>query len=642
MLRRIYLLIILTTAISAASAQETGAIFKIDGQSIYAGEFVRDCAGRLAEGDTTGLYSLMVEYADFRLLDAEARHQRIDTTAQYANAVNYISHSLLSRHIAESPESQRAIAGMASHSQYQYCVSYIRIDIYSNSHGDTSQAYAKAERAISRINSGTPFETVARQMSDAPDCKINGGYLGWVSPIAFKAGMPVCNYIFSHYGDGHKLSRPIRSGSSYYVMLLAGRRPAIDSVTVSPLIIRKRASARYNDSIRGLYASIIEKLDSGADFQPMQYEYSDIKFSETLPLSEAYAKYSTHLLDSTAAEGYTQLIETGDYFLIARIEGTSQLIPDQSYSQKLQEQIAGTETYREAYKLFLDSIRGISNYSTKGSLSAVCRLMPDSSIFEARWNPGDLRHLSQTLLTFGGHDYSYADFASYIYNNQYTTGYSKIQEYVSMRYREYIDALTLQEAYKYLRQNDNTYKTRYQKSITATRAEMLKSSREYPRPSADTMAVMAYYRENMRPMTTGYTLNLEMYDYQNPANKKKAVRSLEAMAGGAILSDPILRPAGKGTYQLGQDPTADRIISGFDSGRYNEGDRIIYLDDINTAAIVSVAGSPEELPKEEIFALARPQYNRSRLSHYISRLRSKHTLQILPGAYETLANTITD
>lgn len=641
MFRRTYLLLILITVIATAYAQNVQTIFTIDGQSISAGDFERQYACRMSGNDTTGLYSLMHEYADYMVMAAEARSRQMDTSAQYANAVQYIRRSLLCSHIASGPDARRAIAGMASHSQYQYNVAYIRIDIYSNSHGDTSAAYSKAQTAISRINSGTPFETVARQMSDAPDTKFNGGYLGWVSPIEFKAGEPVCNYIYSHYADGQSLSRPIKSGSSYYVIKLGGRRDAIDTLRVSPIIIHKRFSPRFNDSIRSLFATLSGRIRQGVDFDAIQYEYSDVKFSETLSLRDAYAKYTTHLLDSANAGMCTQLIETDDYLLIARIDSTVNLKPGRGGSSIMKDRIHGTEIYRQAYGSFLDSIRSISAYSLKGSMEPISRLMPDSSIFEAKWNPGDLKYLSQTMMTLGGKNYTYADFASYIYQNQYVTGCSKIPEYVQMRYSEYLDMLTLQEAYKYLETSDKTFKTQYQNMTTDTYVNMLKTSREYPRQQADTADVMRYYSESGRRLKTGHRLHIKLYSYQSPSYKKKILKTVEALAGGQDINNPALTETLNDTLMLGQNQLTDNIISGFDSGKYSPAhDRIFYLDDINSVAIVSVVGHPEELSRQEIYSALSTEYYRHRRNAYMQRLRAKHQLEMNSDAYQILARNI--
>ncbi|MBQ5574771.1 MAG: hypothetical protein IIT37_01845, partial [Bacteroidales bacterium] len=172
MLRKTYLMLLVLTISLSGWAQP---LFSIDGKDVSAKEFRRECRDFVEEADTFGLYSLMLDYADYRLLVHEAKTKSYDTTTQFRNAMQYYGNRLMLEHVANNPRSQALIAKLYQHSAYQYKVWAARVDIYSNSWRDTSVAYKNAQRLIERIANGRTFEEASMQMSDSPQTKYDGG-----------------------------------------------------------------------------------------------------------------------------------------------------------------------------------------------------------------------------------------------------------------------------------------------------------------------------------------------------------------------------------------------------------------------------------------------------------------------------------
>ncbi len=641
MLRITALLLAMLTAYIPAMAQGGQPIFQVGGQDVYATEFLHHHPEYTRGGDTNGLCQAIMQYADLRTQVCEARRLRLDTTGHYRMAMQYHRHREMERHITSGPKARKIVQDIILHSQYMYNVSVMRFDIYANSHGDTLAAYRKALRAKEMVASGGNFESVARQISDDPQAKTNGGYLGWASPISIHAGAEIHEYIYAHHSGNEGISRPIRSGNSYYIVKTGGRRQAIDTVTVAPIIIRKRLSAKINDSLRTLMQDIHGKLEAGGDFHAMQLEYSDIKFSQTLPLDKAYAIYSTHLLDKADKGRHGDLIETADYFCIPRIEYTHNLEISVRHQKWLRESMPGTVMYQNMSGFFMDSIRSISQYSRKGSLAVICKLMPDSSVFEAQWNPGSLRYLSQPLLSYAGKDYSYADFAEYIRDNQYKTGYGKIPEYVEERYQDYLDIITSREAYAYLEKNDAQYRKALENDSHQALCNMLANSPAYPSGRPTMQQAMQYCRERGISPRTCHIIRMRLYDYHDPANKKKIMKTAETLASDSTAAPGLATLAAKGTYGPGSNSAADLIIDGLDNGKYHmPANRIIYLDSMNSFAIVDHVQKPEPLSESETYSIVADRCAASEKARWMEELRQRHGLRMMPDACRTVAEAL--
>lgn len=624
---------LLAVAISVAGVAQP--LFSIDGKDVSASEFRRECRDFVEEADTFGLYSLMLDYADYRLLVHDAKTKSYDTTTQFRNAMQYYGNMLMLEHVAKNPRSQALVAKIYQHSAYQYKVWAARVDIYANSWRDSSAAYKKALRFIERVESGRKFEEVAIQLSDAPQTKYDGGYLGWVSPIDINVGAEALDYIFDHYTDA-KVSRPIRSGDSYYIIKVDGRREAIAFVDITPIIIRKQSRRNVNDSLKKLIDSIAVELKAGKSFDDLQMRYSDVKYSEHLPLAGAYRKYSAHIADIQGVGKYSEVIETPNSYLIVRLDGQTPLDADSHYRKMLDRRIWGTDIFRECYDSYLDSVRNVSDYHKTAKLDKICRLMPDSSIFEARWNPNLGSSLDVELLTFAGKSHSMLEFAEYIRDNQYKTGYAKIIEYVSHRYDDYVDMLTKQAADRLINGSDY-YKQEMKYYSDQLYYEMYNPFKQFAKNAADTSLVYRYYKDAKMSLKSSHVLNIRFYDYMSEQNRKKAAKIAAELTANPqmAVNQSIMKNADAGIYKKGDNVLADKIIDDYDNGHYG---KVFFFSDQHLMAIVDdIEKKPEELPMEDIFARVAPVYFNSQKENYIQQLRTKYRLEIKPDAQEVLA-----
>lgn len=620
-------------ALTLSAAGMAQPLFSIDGKDVTAGEFRRECRDYVEEADTFGLYSLMMDYADYRLAIHEAKQKSCDTTQQFRNAMQYYSNLLMLEHVAKNARSQALITKIYQHSAYQYKVWVARVDIYANSGRDTTAAYNKAQKFIDKINSGRKFEDVARQMSDAPQSKYDGGYLGWVSPIDFHVGAEALDFIFNHYNNP-QLSRPIRSGDYYYIIKVDGRRNAISEVVISPIIIRKQNRWKINDSLKQLIEKIDADLKSGKDFADLQKQYSDIKYPERHTLASAYRKYSTQIADIPGVGKFSGIIETSNYYCIARLDSETPLNADNHYHRALNSKLLGTDYFSECYDSYLDSIRKASNYHKTSKLDKIYKLMPDSSIFEGKWQPEYNAGLDAELLSFAGESHSLREFAEYIRTTQYNTGYTKIPDYVAQRFEEYLDMLTQKAAAKSI-SHSNYYKEEMDYYSNIVYYEMLNPCKNFATNTLDSAKVYKFYKDSKLSYKTSHVLNIRFYDYRSEQNRKKATKIAQELAANPRYeyNASILKSTDAGTFKKGDNTLADKIISDFDNGMHG---KVFFFPEQHVMAIAEIEKNPEELPWEDIYPIVSSQYLDSQKENYFKQLREKYHLEISPDASKIL------
>ena len=99
----------------------------------------------------------------------------------------------------------------------------------------------------------------------------------------------------------------------------------------------------------------------------------------------------------------------------------------------------------------------------------------------------------------------------------------------------------------------------------------------------------------------------------------------------------LIRPVAADTFQLGQNPIADIVIRGFNSGEYSyPADKVINLADQNRIVITKVLEEPHPIELSQIYPLVSAEYRNTLKTKYVSELRKKYNLKIANNAESIL------
>ena len=84
-------------------------------------------------------------------------------------------------------------------------------------------ALARASEARAKLIAGADFAALAKEISDDPSAKTNGGELGWFGPGKMDPEFTKAAFELKSTGD---ISAPVKSRFGYHLIRLEGRRPA--------------------------------------------------------------------------------------------------------------------------------------------------------------------------------------------------------------------------------------------------------------------------------------------------------------------------------------------------------------------------------------------------------------------------------
>lgn len=633
------LLIVANSVFWGVSAQNQEPILVIDNKlEVYADEFVREY-GQFTDGYVSeDLPSLIERYADYRLQIYDAEQRRLDTAASVRAAREYYQNYLVTKHIAEGAKAKKIISQLVSECGTQYRVEHIQVNINTYQPADTAAAYYKAEKIRTRLLSGADFALTARQLSDDPSANFNGGDLGYISVLEMPSHS-FAQYVKSHV-NSNEISTPILCAKAYHIIKVSESRPAVDSVTVSCIEIRKTKKRRTDDSLYLLANQICEKIKSGEDFASLQKKHSYQQGSQKLALFEAVARYGAQLNNlKYSGNAYDKPFDTYDSYLIVKLEKLHPRSADRNMEEVAKSRFLVSDSYKELTDQFIDSVKTVSGYSAPNDYGGLTKAI-DETIFDGEWVPQDgLTLIDDQLFTFGGRSYSIGDFAKYIYENQKPCNTTSIKLYLDNKIKEMTDQLALGTAPKMLLRRYPQYQSlihEYTFPILYSLADKYNKTEQKAENYSD---VEEYYKKNSLNYLSGYSLYLRIFEPVEGASPKKVMKAANEISGDiARMPDrALLKPVAADTFQLGQNPVADIVIRGFNSAEYSyPADKVIKLAQHNSIVTVKVLEEPHPVELSQIFTQVSNEYRKTLKSEYVRNLRQKYDLKISKDAESIL------
>ncbi|MDA9783153.1 peptidyl-prolyl cis-trans isomerase, partial [Vicingaceae bacterium] len=306
--------------------------------------------------------------------------------------------------------------------QYDVKASHILIKLDQNaSPEDTVAAYKRAIRVKKNLENGQDFELMAKQYSDDPSAKTNGGSLGYFT--SFYMLYPFESAAYNTKVG--KISEIVRTQYGYHVLKVVDKRPSVGNVEVAHILISNDQELSKTNDSEGKIKEIYAKIKQGEKFEDLAAQFSDDTRSAAdggvLPMfgvgrmvpefekaafglkadgdiSEPFSTpYGWHIVKRLqhAPIGSFESVESE---LVQKIKKDSRAnLSQASVINKIKNQYGFTENLKERddfYKII------------------------DSSFFKGTWTVDAAKGLTKELLKIGDKFVNQQDFAQYLENNK--------------------------------------------------------------------------------------------------------------------------------------------------------------------------------------------------------------------------------
>jgi peptidyl-prolyl cis-trans isomerase SurA len=217
-------------------------------------------------------------YINYKLKVLEAEALKMDTSETFKTELAGYRKQLAQPYLTDKNVSEQLIKEAYDRLKNDVRASHVLIKCGNEAlPKDTVLAYNRALKIRDMILKGADFAKVARDSSEDPSAKDNGGDLGYFT------GMQMV-YPFETAAYNNKigsLSMPVRTRFGYHIIKTLDLRPAQGEIHVAHLMVRMPKDA--NDSIIKVAESKIKEaqamLNSGAPWDTVVTKYSEDKAS---------------------------------------------------------------------------------------------------------------------------------------------------------------------------------------------------------------------------------------------------------------------------------------------------------------------------------------------------------------------------
>ncbi len=261
----------LLTAVCLAAAFSAPAqtLFTYGKHSVNASDFLR-AFRKNSQGPVTekALKDYLDLYVASRLKIQEAKELGYDTLPQLISDLANLRQQILPTYLNDKESMSRMIGEAFSRSQKDIHLAHIFIRAGENEIA-TEQKKTEAIAALSKKD----FADVAREFSDDPSAKQNGGDLGWLT--VFSLPYELENLAYST--PAGKVSAVFKTKAGYHIFKNLGERKALGRIKAAQILlaIPPRADEAARQEVKHRADSLYNRLQQGDDFGKLAAAFSN-------------------------------------------------------------------------------------------------------------------------------------------------------------------------------------------------------------------------------------------------------------------------------------------------------------------------------------------------------------------------------
>lgn len=212
-------------------------------------------------------------YIASRLKIKEAKYRGYDTLPQMVSDLDNLRQQILPNYLNDKEAVNKLVDEAYNRSQKDIHLAHIFISFQQNGIVDSIAALKKLADVQEKLKSGADFSAVAKQYSDDPSAKTNGGDLDWIT--AFNLPYALENLAYST--PVGKTSQVYRSKAGYHILKNIAERKDAGRIKAEQILIAFPPNA--NDALKAadkkLADSLYQRLLRGDDFGKLATKFSN-------------------------------------------------------------------------------------------------------------------------------------------------------------------------------------------------------------------------------------------------------------------------------------------------------------------------------------------------------------------------------
>lgn len=370
------LLIIALFAFSSSNCNKANkTLVEIGDEKITLGEFEKqylktvgnvDSAKNKPMEEKTKFLDL---YINFKLKVKDARERGLLNNPEIQKDVEEYKRNFAPTFLVDKEIVETEVEELYNRRKDEVRASHILLNLAEGSTPqDSIAAYQKADSIIQRLDKGEDFGALALEYSQDRTVKMNNGDLYY-----FTAGMTVPEFEDAVYAmkEGDFTKKPVRTMFGLHIIKLTDRKPRIQSVKISHILIQDKRDSLGNvtDSI-GTYNRAMEVYNKAKDgnFESLVQEYSEDAGSKATngDLGNIERRRLAQPLDSVAF-----VMRTGDiagpirtpygWHIVKKFSETKVGSLEKEF-ENIKNEYKKTKNYKDDYAKYVETLKGEYGY----------------------------------------------------------------------------------------------------------------------------------------------------------------------------------------------------------------------------------------------------------------------------------------
>ncbi|TGE10108.1 peptidylprolyl isomerase [Hymenobacter fodinae] len=397
-------------------------------------------------------------YTNFKLKVLEAEQRGLDTTQAFKRELDGYKQQLAQPYLTEKSVTDKLVREAYDRMSKEVNASHILLRVQPDADPkDTLAVYQRIMALRQRVTGGEDFNKVARESSEDPSARDNGGQLGY-----FTAMQMVYPFESVAYNTPvGQVSQPVRTRYGYHIIKVNDMRPAQGEIKVAHLMIRttpgmpKADSVTVKKKVDELYSRLTQRKES--------WEKLVAQFSEdagSAANSGELPPFGTGRMIPSFEEAAFKLQKPGDlsrpvqtpygWHIIRLIE--KQPVPSfEAMEPTLKSKVAKDSRAELNRAAFLKRVRTENNFTENSAGKDYAFAKADTAVVNGRFRytapatstapakgkkaTGD----AQTLFTIQGKPYLVSDFLAYVQQNQKPRPGADARFTMQQLYDQYVD-----------------------------------------------------------------------------------------------------------------------------------------------------------------------------------------------------------
>ena len=504
-------------------------------------------------------------YVNFKLKVAEALNRGMDTTASFKKEFDQYREEIKKPYISEGDDLDRLVKEAYQRSLEQVRSSHILIMLKAEATpADTLAAWNKINDARKKALAGEDFAALAKEFSEEPSAKSNGGDLGYYSVMEL-----VYPFESAMYNTKIGEVSPItKTRFGYHIIKVVDRRPAKGEVEVSHIMVRtdKGDDAKARNTIFNIH----DQLKAGGKWEELCKEFSDDP--NTKNNGGRLRQFGMGAFTASAPEfentafalekpgDISDPIQTPFGWHIVRLE---KKIPVQSFKEAqatLSRKIAKEDRLQLSKVARMGKIKSEFAYKENTDTKVWSLALADSSLQKAKWKyDSKTEAVSKSVCAVAGKNYPAKEFLEYARINQ-TANAQSPPVYMTQLYDKWVERLLNQAEEDKLVHEKPEFKAMLEEYREGILLFTIMEMEIWNKASNDSIGQKRYYEANQTKYKAGDRLKARVFS----TDDKKVLEGLKAkIANGDTLKTQDLRKlksvSNYRAYEKGESKVIDRI-----------------------------------------------------------------------------------